>query len=65
MSQQQNPESQENQKEQSDKVLSENEVKALTVAKLREICVLQNLGGEKLVKAELVKKVNAFMQQKR
>lgn len=32
----------------------------MTVVQLREICTLKNLGGEKALKKELVKKVTEF-----
>ena len=51
----QNPESQEN--VVNGQVLSEEEILKLTVPKLREICVLNNLGGEKALKKELVRLV--------
>ena len=39
---------------------SENEIQAMTVVKLREICAINNLGGEKALKKDLVKKVTEF-----
>ena len=64
----QNPESQENHPADGGKapteVLSASQIQALTVPKLREICVLNNLGGEKALKKELVNKVTQFYAQK-
>ena len=42
--------------------MTESDIKALTVPKLREICVLNNLGGENLLKKELVAKVKKFYE---
>ena len=36
------------------------EIQAMTVVKLREICTINNLGGEKDLKKDLVRKVSEF-----
>lgn len=36
------------------------EIQAMTVVKLREICTINNLGGEKDLKKDLVHKVSEF-----
>jgi len=40
------------------------DIQAMTVARLREICVINNLGAEKALKKELVRKVTEFYAAK-
>ena len=47
-------------KNPEDNSFTEKEIQGLTVLKLREICVLNNLGGERALKKDLVKKVTDF-----